>query len=83
MTAAVDAAGKAPPEAPQPGSLWRHVKRGSLYLILGTAVRQDSGNPAREGEVLVVYRSESDGRLWTRPLAEFVDGRFVRVFDGL
>lgn len=27
----------------------------------------------------VIYQCEEDGRLWARPLAEFVDGRFERI----
>lgn len=61
---------------PAPGDFWQHVKRGSLYEVVGLAMGQGEGI---EMVHLVVYREyASDGCLWVRPLAEFMDGRFVR-----
>lgn len=53
----------------------RHSKRGSTYVVLGDAEVQAKGMVI-EGEVVTVYRCESDGLLWVRPRDEFNDGRF-------
>lgn len=63
--------------APTPGEVWRHVKRGSLYTVLHVATMQMS-NTALDGSPFVVYLG-SDGRVWTRAVAEFCDGRFERA----
>lgn len=70
-------------QAPAPAVLperWapthRHVKRGTTYQRLGTALLQASTGPVGEAASLVVYRDEM-GRMWARPEAEFDDGRFV------
>jgi hypothetical protein len=54
---------------------WRHKKRGSTYIEVGTAELQTSAYIV-EGAKLTIYRSEHDERLWARPEAEFKDGRF-------
>ena len=66
----------------------RHKKRGSTYQVLGTAEVQISVGDASshaagmnsrvldEGDSLVVYRCEADGKLWARFPDEFMDGRF-------
>jgi hypothetical protein len=56
---------------PLPGENYRHVKTGGLYRILCIASVESTL------ERVVVYQSEQDGRCWTRPLDEFVDGRFA------
>ncbi len=57
--------------------VWQHVKRGSLYVEIGTATVQLSGEiPITEGETLVIYRGEA-GALWARRTSEFRDGRFI------
>lgn len=61
-----------------PGPRLRHVKRGSTYAVVGRAELQASA-PVKEGDVLVVYVAEKDGRAWARPVAEFEDGRFIPV----
>jgi hypothetical protein len=54
----------------------RHVRRGSTYEVIGTALMQvASGIEVSDDEECTVYRGE-DGRLWVRPTAEFNDGRF-------
>lgn len=56
---------------PAHGEWWRH-RKGGLYLIVGVAKVEADLSP------VVVYRSAT-GDLWTRPLAEFMDGRFSRA----
>lgn len=62
---------------------WRHKKRGTYYTELGTA-RLQLASPVviEEGAVLMIYRGD-DGVLWARPEAEFKDGRFERITDGV
>lgn len=64
---------------PDPGSVWRH-RQGHVYRVVACAVREADLSP------VVVYRDEYpqgglfDRKLavnWTRPLAEFSDGRFT------
>lgn len=58
---------------------WRHVKRGTLYEVLGDAELQDAaGFGQHEHACLTIYRGE-DGKLWARNSAEFQDGRFERI----
>lgn len=59
---------------------WRHVKRGTTYTEVARGELQMSfvGTVA-EGDQLIAYRSESDGRVWFRFVEEFEDGRFVPV----
>ncbi len=56
---------------------YRHLKRGTVYEVIGTAELQ-AGQPQLEHAELVIYRGE-DGKLWARNSAEFHDGRFERV----
>ncbi len=57
--------------------VWQHVKRGSLYVEIGTATAQiASGRPIVEDDKLVIYRGEA-GALWARRVSEFHDGRFI------
>jgi hypothetical protein len=46
---------------------YRHFK-GGLYEVLGVALSSDDGVTE-----LVIYRSEKDGQLWSRPLPEFAE----------
>jgi hypothetical protein len=78
LDAAIALIGRAAPEI---GSVWRH-RKGGAYVIVCSAVREADLVP------VVVYRDEyPQGRLfdkklticWTRPLAEFADGRFTLV----
>lgn len=65
-------------EPPQ-GSLWRHAKTGHVYAIVGFCTIE--ANVSRG----VLYRyaglAEDPAGLhtWLRPLAEFLDGRFLRL----
>lgn len=54
---------------------WRHLKRGTVYEVIGTAELQ-AGQLQLEHAELVIYRGE-DGKLWARNSAEFHDGRFA------
>lgn len=56
----------------------RHLKRGTEYEVLGVAELQVANAPVMEGSKLAVYRGD-DGRLWTRELGEFRDGRFETI----
>jgi hypothetical protein len=59
----------------------RHLRRGTLYSIVGEAELQaPSDRRIDEGDILTVYRGE-DGKLWARHTEEFRDGRFERI-DG-
>jgi hypothetical protein len=58
----------------------RHVKRGTLYRVLGKAELQTarSAHVLGEGATLIVYQGE-DGKLWLRDEGEFNDGRFEKL----
>ena len=62
-------------------SRWRHRKRGTCYQHIGLARVRSSIGSIHEGDELVIYRSESDGALWARPVPEFHDGRFEKVYE--
>jgi len=55
---------------------YRHVKRGTVYEIVGRAELQVNNIALADGATMVFYRGE-DGKLWVRGEAEFMDGRFV------
>lgn len=61
---------------PLSSEIYRHVKTGGLYRVLCIASVEATL------ELVVVYQSEQDGRCWTRPLDEFMDGRFEVVQGG-
>ena len=48
-----------------------HVKSGGVYRVL------EIGKMENDLTSVVVYKSEDNGQVWVRPLAEFADGRFV------
>ncbi len=55
-------------------TLWRHRKSGGVYVISGICQIEATNEPG------VLYSSvQTEGPLWCRPLAEFTDGRFVRL----
>lgn len=56
---------------PDTGRIWTHVRTDGRYLVLGECVIEKDAVPA------VAYRDASGGAIWIRPLAEFMDGRFV------
>jgi hypothetical protein len=53
--------------------MYRHIKTGGLYRVICIASVEATL------ELVVVYQSEQDGQCWTRPLDEFMDGRFEPV----
>jgi hypothetical protein len=68
-------------DGPVPGSVWKHSK-GGQYIVLTCALVESDLSP------VVVYRKypladESFSHhypiAWTRPLTEFLDGRFTQV----
>ena len=52
------------------GARVEHVRSRGWYRIVGIAKVEATM------EDIVVYRSDRNGSLWTRPVAEFLDGRF-------
>lgn len=73
-------------------TIYRHLKRGTLYEVVGRARMQigpeqlpqikklnvaQAACRCLERKTYVVYRSLDDGRLYVRPEQEFLDGRFV------
>ena len=62
-------------DRPEPASVWRHVKTGHDYIVIDCAVIESTMTDA------VLYRRYTDflsePRIWVRPLAEFMDGRFI------
>lgn len=66
------------PREPSAGRIWRHLKRGTVYVELGRAELQMSQDMLVDGSSMVVYRGD-DGKLWVRREEEFEDGRFEEV----
>lgn len=57
---------------PVRGTIWKHIKSGETYAIVGNCLLEATNSPA------VLYASTiGDGRVWARDLDEFMDGRFV------
>lgn len=57
------------------GSVWVHVKTQNSYVVTGLAIRES------DLSMDVNYRSvkgDHDTIPWSRPVAEFLDGRFKR-----
>ena len=69
------------------GSRWRHVKRGTTYVVRGRAALKIGPETIHsvgmctilEKMSFVAYVSEDDDTLWVRPESEFLDGRFVEI----
>lgn len=60
-------------------TLWLHRKRGSKYIVLGYGFFQTIDEDY-DGLRIVLYEG-LDGKLWARPMTEFLDGRF-QCIDG-
>lgn len=54
-------------------NVYRHVRTGGLYVLLGTGLREYDLVPC------AIYQSVKDRRLWIRPETEFHDGRFELI----
>lgn len=51
---------------------WEHVKTGHRYRIRHIGVEESSLVP------VVIYEGMINNDVWTRPVEDFFDGRFVR-----
>lgn len=60
---------------PTVGSHWLHRKSGGTYYVLAVGKIEADLIPA------VVYQSTYDDKVWVRPLANFMDGRFEQTPD--
>lgn len=55
---------------------WKHVKTGGIYRILGAALIE------ADMKVHILYSPhDSEWPVWSRPITEFMDGRFIPVDD--
>lgn len=78
------------------GDRYRHVKRGSIYEVVGRAKMQIGWQSVSNANVIfapeqvaehleriafIIYRSIEDDALWARPETEFCDGRFVHLWE--
>ena len=63
------------PTWPVPGSIWRH-RKGGTYRVHGVGREEATLAP------VVVYVASGSPDLWTRPLTEFLDGRFEWAGSG-
>lgn len=57
------------------GGTWRRVGARTAYVVAGVALRETDLEPL----VLYVELGDPDAQVWCRPLASFLDGRFVRA----
>ena len=64
---------------PREGEIWKHYK-GTEYDILHIAEMQTAHEPYDMKEC-VVYKAKTDGRVWVRPLLEFIETVNVRGFE--
>ena len=62
-------------QSPCVGQCWRHAKRQSVYVVMGSGELQD-GSSEHDGAGCVIYKDSTTGSVYARPVAEFVDGRF-------
>lgn len=54
-------------------SVWTHRKTGNKYKIINLVVRES------DLQILINYCRVEDamGVIWSRPISEFMDGRFI------
>lgn len=62
----------------QPGKHYRHVNSGKVVMPVGIALEEASGRKV----VVYVEASPLRDNVWTRPLDQFMDGRFELVEEG-
>jgi hypothetical protein len=56
----------------------KHKKRGGTYEVVGYGEIQ-TDTPLGDYAKVVVYRDETAGHIWIRPVSEFGDGRFEEL----
>lgn len=59
---------------PKTGDAYIHRQSGGKYIVVCIALEEATEKP------VVVYRGVETQTTWTRPLEEFMDGRFVSEF---
>ena len=62
----------------QPGKHYRHVKSGKVVMPVGIALEEATFRKV----VVYVEKGPLTDNVWTRPLDQFMDGRFELVEDG-
>lgn len=62
--------------------LFRHIKRGREYVVLNAAELQSSAGAPPEGTVLAIYAGTDDGKVWARPMAEFLEADRFEPISG-
>lgn len=62
----------------QPGQHYRYVKSGKVVMPVGIALEEVSGRKV----VVYVEKGKLNDIVWTRPLDQFMDGRFELVEEG-
>lgn len=60
---------------PKPASIWRHRKGGTYCVVCVARVE------ASLEHVVVYHKLHQSFDVWTRPVGEFMDGRFVEKTD--
>jgi hypothetical protein len=60
--------------APKAGSVYRHVKSGGKYKVVGVGLNATNG--PQEMQTVVLYFCTKTGQIWVREINEFCDGRF-------
>ncbi len=60
---------------PKPGSTWQH-RKGGHYTVLCVARVE-----ATMEHVVVYHKTTQPADAWTRPVAEFMDGRFTPTIE--
>jgi hypothetical protein len=59
---------------PHPVKRIRHLKRGTTYVEIARGELQIAGEwELEEGDKIVLYRSEKDGKIWAREASEVDD----------
>lgn len=59
-------------DTPNSGDIWQHYKTKGEYEIIGIGQMQVKVESLDMKEC-VIYKARSDGKLWVRPLEDFVE----------
>lgn len=62
----------------QPGQHYRHVNSGNVIMPVRIALEEASGRKV----VVYVEKGKLNDIVWTRPMEQFMDGRFELVEEG-